>query len=99
MSKDGSLVAVDGWTHVNPFFWAPFLPVLDVRIISFVHLASNEGAPQTPDAVQQTKVRCHRSPMIESNGMSAGKSSEPVRVADNHYVVAHWIEDGTNVPL
>ena len=48
LSKDGTLVAVDGWTHVNPFFWAPILPVLNVRIISFVHLATTKGAPRPP---------------------------------------------------
>jgi len=34
---------VHGWTHVNPLFWAPFLPVIHVQIISFVHLTPTKG--------------------------------------------------------
>ena len=42
-SKDGNLAAVHGWTHVNPLFWAPFLPVIHVQIVSFVHMTRTKG--------------------------------------------------------
>ena len=52
LSKDGQVVALDGWTHVNPFFWAPFLPVLHIRIIAFVHLTTTKGTSQNATAVE-----------------------------------------------
>ena len=56
MSKDGKLVAVHGWTHVNPFFWAPFLPVIHVQIISFVHMVATKGLLSRRPFAKQTQV-------------------------------------------
>ena len=47
LSDDGTTVVLDGWTHVKPLFWPPLLPAAHIRIISFVHLSKQDGAPST----------------------------------------------------
>ena len=53
LSDDGTMVVLDGWTHVKPPFWPPLLPAARIRIISFVHLEKKDGAPWAQCVVQK----------------------------------------------